>query len=603
MHYGPCGGVREDGSCEMRPQPCPFATLDAAPPWAGSPAPLRPAPELRQPGRPHRPDLAAYDPPAVRRDRRGARGDVRRRARRRAPEPARPAADADGGAEVKAAGGAAVDHVDLPRPQPRRAGAGAAGLAALGGVGVFCVTGDGRAPGVRAEVTQVFDIDGTRLGRAWPRTTGSRSACPRRRTRRRGTCGPAACWRSRRRGRRWCVLNHVAPVERWPRSWPRRARSGCELPFVAGVAVYTDERSARGVAGLPRAAPRRAPRVARVLAAPDPVAAGIAEAVAEARALLAVAGRGRGQPVRARVRAGRARPGRRSRPPSRRRSRAQACARPEWEQPRGDGTGHPARRPRPRRFRYGRAGDRVRPAGEVTEEAVGKLGPEYAIPAGCRGSGSPADLAWLARRRRSARTPGSSTSGPASVVRPHGSPSTSARPPSASSPCAVPPGRGRRLFGCRRWWPTPGRCRCGPGRSTSCSASACGARCPRRTGPGGWRSCAGCCVPGGDLGLLVFVARGPLPGPLPEGNDFPTEDALRALLEGAGLTVVQSRESDGLAEAPKAWRERADAIDAALERRHGEDPRWRRAQEQTARIARLIGGGHVRPLLVHARAA
>ena len=46
-----------------------------------------------------------------------------------------------------------------------------------------------------------------------------------------------------------------------------------------------------------------------------------------------------------------------------------------------------------------------------------------------------------------------------------------------------------------------------------------------------------------------------------------------------------------------------DAVDALLARRHGDDPRWQRAEEQTARISRLIGGGHVRPLLVHARAA
>jgi SAM-dependent methyltransferase len=105
----------------------------------------------------------------------------------------------------------------------------------------------------------------------------------------------------------------------------------------------------------------------------------------------------------------------------------------------------------------------------------------------------------------------------------------------------------------------------------------------------------------GDLGLLVFVARGPLPGPLPEGNDFPSEDALRDLLAPAGFEVVQAMESDGLAQAPRAWQERADAVDALMARRHGDDPRWRRAEEQTARIARLIGGGHVRPLLVHAR--
>ncbi len=35
---------------------------------------------------------------------------------------------------------------------------------------------------------------------------------------------------------------------------------------------------------------------------------------------------------------------------------------------------------------------------EWTEQAVRELGRGYAIPAACRGSGSPADLAWLAER-------------------------------------------------------------------------------------------------------------------------------------------------------------------------------------------------------------
>ena len=108
--------------------------------------------------------------------------------------------------------------------------------------------------------------------------------------------------------------------------------------------------------------------------------------------------------------------------------------------------------------------------------------------------------------------------------------------------------------------------------------------------------------PAGDLGLLVFVARGPLPGPLPEGNDFPSEDALHALLDAARFAVVRTEESGGLGGAPQAWKDRADAVEEHLGRRHGDDPRWHRAEEQTARIARLIGGGHVRPLLVHARA-
>ncbi|MCW2532082.1 MAG: Methyltransferase type 11, S-adenosyl-L-methionine-dependent, partial [Blastococcus sp.] len=33
-----------------------------------------------------------------------------------------------------------------------------------------------------------------------------------------------------------------------------------------------------------------------------------------------------------------------------------------------------------------------------TEEAVRALGPEYAVPAGCRGSGSEGALRWLADR-------------------------------------------------------------------------------------------------------------------------------------------------------------------------------------------------------------
>jgi SAM-dependent methyltransferase len=245
-----------------------------------------------------------------------------------------------------------------------------------------------------------------------------------------------------------------------------------------------------------------------------------------------------------------------------------------------------------------------------TEEAVRELGPEYAIPAGCRGSGSPADLAWLAEAlvvgsETRIVDVGSGVGGPAAWLADH----------FGAAPICVEPMRaaaaaGRRLFGL----PT-----------VVAGAEAL----PLRTGSADAVECLGvlCTIPaadrprvlgelrrilrapddedpgGGDLGLLVFVSRGTLPGPLPEGNDFPSEEALRALLDGAGFTVVQSVESDGLAQAPVAWQERADAVEELLARRHGDDPRWQRAEEQTRRISRLSGGGHVRPLLVHARAA
>jgi SAM-dependent methyltransferase len=238
-----------------------------------------------------------------------------------------------------------------------------------------------------------------------------------------------------------------------------------------------------------------------------------------------------------------------------------------------------------------------------TEDAVRELGPEYAIPAGCRGSGSPSDLAWLAEalvigQETRVVDVGSGVGGPAGWLADH----------FGARPVCVEPMRnaaaaGRRLFGL----PTVvAGAEALPLRSGAFDAvQSLGVLCtvPRPQRPAVVRELHRVLRAEGDLGLLVFVARGPLPGPLPEGNDFPTEEALTELLEGAGFTVVQSMESDGLTQAPVAWQERADAVDDLLARRHGDDPRWQRAQEQTERISRLIGGGHVRPLLVHARAA
>jgi len=238
-----------------------------------------------------------------------------------------------------------------------------------------------------------------------------------------------------------------------------------------------------------------------------------------------------------------------------------------------------------------------------TEDAVLELGPEYAIPAGCRGSGSPSDLAWLAEAMLVGSDTrivdvGSGVGGPAAWLADH----------FGAQPVCVEPMRGaaaagRRLFGL----PTVvADAEALPLRSGAFDAVEClGVLCtiPRSQRPAVLAELRRVLRPGGDLGLLVFVARGALPGPLPEGNDFPAEDALHTLLDGAGFTVVQSMESDGLAQAPVAWQERADAVDDLLARRHGDDARWQRAEEQTARISRLIGGGHVRPLLVHARAA
>jgi SAM-dependent methyltransferase len=238
-----------------------------------------------------------------------------------------------------------------------------------------------------------------------------------------------------------------------------------------------------------------------------------------------------------------------------------------------------------------------------TEEAVRELGPEYAIPAGCRGSGSPSDLAWLAEAlavgaETRVADVGSGVGGPAAWLAEHFD-----AVPVCAEPMRGAAAAGYRLFGL----PTVVATAEGLPLATGVfdAVWSLGVLCtvPVPDRPATLREMRRVLRPGGDLGLLVFVARGPLPGPLPEGNDFPEEPAVHDVLTRCGFEVVQSMESDGLAQAPTAWQERADAVDALLAERHGNDPRWLRAEEQTKRISRLIGDGDVRPLLVHARAA
>jgi 5,10-methylenetetrahydrofolate reductase len=162
-----------------------------------------------------------------------------------------------------------------------------AGLAFAGAAGVLAVTGDGRAQGVRPDVTQVFDIDSTEL--AWlaaaaglPVAVAESPQAPPLELR------PHRLRQKQRAGAQLCVLNHVGSPEVLARFTERSRAAGTTIPLIAGVAVYTDERSA-AVLALPGLHLDR-DQVSAVLDAPDPVAAGIASAVAEARALLAVEG-------------------------------------------------------------------------------------------------------------------------------------------------------------------------------------------------------------------------------------------------------------------------------------------------------------------------
>jgi 5,10-methylenetetrahydrofolate reductase len=163
-----------------------------------------------------------------------------------------------------------------------------AGLSALGVDGVLCVTGDGRGPGVRPGASQVFDLDGVRLA-ALAAGRGLQVAVPESPEAPPVDLRPARVAEKQRAGAHLCVLNHVSSPARVAAFVATARDAGATLPFVAGVAVYTDERSARVLQRFP-GLHLDDEVVGRVLAAPDPREAGIEAAVDEARTLLAVPG-------------------------------------------------------------------------------------------------------------------------------------------------------------------------------------------------------------------------------------------------------------------------------------------------------------------------
>ena len=287
MRYGPCGGVRPDLSCEMAPMPCVFAT-GAVVPWAGSPPPASPAIPLLAQSRPVvvadltvRPFDAA-SVAAVTAELAGCDAVLVGEHQNRPDWPPTLMT-----AMVRDAGGA--PWITLTCRERNRIGLEQEllGLGAAGASGVLCVTGDGRARDVRPGVTQVFDVDSTQLA-SLAASAGVAVAVAEAPDAPPFAVRPSRLREKQRAGAHLALLNHVASPARLAAFASAARDAGSSLPLVAGVAVYTDERSAAVLRlpglGLDEAA------VARVLAAPDPVEAGIDTAVAEARALLAVDG-------------------------------------------------------------------------------------------------------------------------------------------------------------------------------------------------------------------------------------------------------------------------------------------------------------------------
>ncbi len=226
---------------------------------------------------------------------------------------------------------------------------------------------------------------------------------------------------------------------------------------------------------------------------------------------------------------------------------------------------------------------------EWTAQVAAELGPHYHLPAGCRGSGSPAALDWLIERMELA--PGATLLDSGAGV---GGPAAYAVRSGAVRPVLVEPETGacrasRKLFG------FPVVCALGsalPMRDASFDAAwSLGVLCSTPDQLALLTELRRVVRPGGRIGLLVFVAHRDIPPNTLEGNHFPSPNRLRKLLSAASLRVEQSLGTAALPPIDDMWNERVDTVESVLGDRHGNTEAWQLAERQSSRIGRLLKDG------------
>jgi len=229
-----------------------------------------------------------------------------------------------------------------------------------------------------------------------------------------------------------------------------------------------------------------------------------------------------------------------------------------------------------------------------TAQAARALGPEYFIPAGCRGSGQPAALDWLLaglapQPRDLMFDVGAGMGGPAAYARER---------------------TGARLVLAE---PEPGACRAAAALFDLPVVEADATALPFADEQAGLAWCLGvlCTAtgpevqlamlrelrrivrPAGRIGLLVYLAvTGQLDDP-PEGNHFPSSGQLNDLIGAAGLEVTAAADSAGMPPPSPDWHDRTAQVERELERRCGQTPQVRAAHEQSHRIGRLLHAGQL----------
>ncbi len=233
-----------------------------------------------------------------------------------------------------------------------------------------------------------------------------------------------------------------------------------------------------------------------------------------------------------------------------------------------------------------------------TLDAVRQLGPDYALPAACRGSGSPAALRWLAGQLE--LSPGERMLDSGAGV---GGPAAFAAQEFGVRPVLAEPMEGAcqaadALFGLPVVTATAEQL---PFRSAAFGA--------------GWMLGVLCTLPGklpaltelrrvlgpaGRLGLIVYLRMSDeLPGK-PDGNEFPAAGELAGLLASSGFTVRAQQSLDSFGPAPDSWQRRAQEAEQLIAAVHAASPAWAQASDQQQAMADLLASGRVAGRVVYA---
>ena len=231
---------------------------------------------------------------------------------------------------------------------------------------------------------------------------------------------------------------------------------------------------------------------------------------------------------------------------------------------------------------------------EWTSRVAADLGPEYYIPAACRGSGQPEVLDWLLERLGPQPGEvmidvGAGMGGPAAyAARRTGVQPILAEPEPDACRAAV------RLF---RAPVVQADATALPfGDATADLAWCLGVLC---TAPGSRTQRAMLSQlrrvvrPGGRIGLLVYLAVADQLDDPPQGNHFPSSGQLHDLFGQAGLEAVDVADFSDITRPPPDWTARVEAVERELHRRYGHLPELTAADEQSDRIGKLLSSGQL----------